>query len=111
MKKLLILVLIITITACKEEPKVDYTVITGKITNKTSGDFSIESFDRTFEKTLEVSEDGTFADTLIVDGNSYVLYDSENPIFMHLESGYNLNVTYDAIDFDNTLTITSAISI
>ena len=106
MKKLLILVLIITITACKEEPKVDYTVITGKITNKTSGDFSIESFDRTFEKTLEVSEDGTFADTLIVDGNSYVLYDSENPIFMHLESGYNLNVTYDATDFDNTLTIT-----
>ncbi|GAA4969094.1 TlpA disulfide reductase family protein [Algibacter aquimarinus] len=106
MKKLLILALIITISACKEEPKVDYTVVTGKITNKASGDFSIQSFDRTFEKTLEVSEDGTFADTLTVDGNSYVLYDGKNPIFMHLESGYNLNVTYDATDFDNTLTIT-----
>ena len=106
MKKLLVLFLIITIIACKEESTVDYTIVAGKITNKVEGDVLIESYDRTFEKTLNISEDGTFIDTLTVNGNSYVLYDGKNPVFMHLEPGYNLNVSYDATDFDNTLSIT-----
>lgn len=105
MKKFLIPLILLSFLSCdkKAEKTVDYAVISGKITNK-DGVVTINSADRTFSEPLEFSADGTFVDTLDIDKNSYVIFDGSNPIFIHLEPGYNLNVNYDANNFENTLT-------
>lgn len=100
------IVLLVAIIACKEEPKVEYAIITGKILNKDFENLTIQNYDRTFEETLDISENGSFIDTVLVEGNSYVLYDGKNPVFMHLEPGFNINVNYDAKDFENSIEIT-----
>ena len=105
MKKLLFIAFAIALIGCKKEVKPDYAIISGKITNKHVGDLTINSEDRLFKETLAVTADGTFSDTLSTDINSYVLFDGTNPIFLNIESGNNLNITYDASDFDNTIAI------
>ena len=105
MKKTLILLTILAIISCKEEPKVDYVIISGKITNKEKGDVSIMTYDRSFEEKLDISDEGTFVDTVDVKESSYVIYDGKNPVFLYLEPGYNLNISYDAKDFDKSISI------
>jgi len=105
MKKLLFIAFAIALIGCKTEAKPDYAIISGKITNKQAGDLTINSEDRTFKETLSVTADGTFTDTLSTDISSYILYDGTNPIFLNIEPGNNLNITYDASDFDNTIAI------
>jgi len=105
MKKLLFIAFAIALIGCEKEVKPDYAIISGKITNKQAGDLTINSEDRSFKETLAVTADGTFSDTLSTDINTYVLYDGTNPVFLNIESGNNLNITYDASDFDNTIAI------
>tara|TARA_R110000868_G_scaffold370187_3_gene633665 strand:- start:867 stop:2243 length:1377 start_codon:yes stop_codon:yes gene_type:complete len=105
MKKLLILISVLAILSCKEYPKVDYAIISGKITNKEKGGVSIMSYDRSFEETLDISDEGTFVDTLDLEESSYVLYDGKNPVFLYLEPGDHLNIAYDAKDFDASISI------
>jgi len=105
MKKLLFIAFAIALIGCKTEAKLDYAIISGKIANKQAGDLTINSEDRTFKETLSVTADGTFTDTLSTDISSYILYDGTNPIFLNIQPGNNLNITYDASDFDNTIAI------
>lgn len=106
MKNLLIFFLLATILSCKEDSKVDYAIVSGKITNKDIGNVTIQSYDRAFVETLDVFNDGSFIDTLYGKGNSYVLYDGKNPVFIYIEPGFNINVSYDANAFENSITIT-----
>jgi thiol-disulfide isomerase/thioredoxin len=105
MKKILIPLIFLTLLACgKNEGKpLDYAIVSGKITNK-NGVVTINSFDRTFSEPLKMSADGSFTDTLSTDKSSYVIFDGKNPVFIYVEPGYNLNVTYDVKDFENTIT-------
>ncbi|MDO6759535.1 TlpA disulfide reductase family protein [Tamlana sp. 2_MG-2023] len=106
MKKLLILAFAISVFSCKTETKPDYILISGKITNKLPSEVSINTQDRSFSEPIDVAADGTFFDTLTVEKGAYVLYDGKNPVFLHFEPGYNLNINYDANDFQNSLVIT-----
>ena len=106
MKKIFYIAFAIALIGCKEETQPDYAIISGKITNKQAGNLTINSEDRTVEEKIDVAPDGTFTDTLSTDLNTYILFDSKNPVFLKVEPGYNLNITYDAKDFTNTLTIT-----
>ncbi|AUS06707.1 TlpA family protein disulfide reductase [Pseudotamlana carrageenivorans] len=105
MKKILLLALAVSAFSCKTETKPDYIVISGKITNKLPAELSINTQDQSFTEVIEVAADGTFTDTLTVEKGSYVLYDTKNPVFLYLDSGYNLNINYDAADFKNSLVI------
>lgn len=105
MKKLLFIAFAIVMIGCKNEVKPDYAIISGKITNKAIGDLTINSMDRAFTKTLKVSEDGSFLDTLSTNINSYVLYDGINPVFIYIDNGYNLNINYDSKYFESSLNI------
>ncbi|MEP3836860.1 MAG: TlpA disulfide reductase family protein [Algibacter sp.] len=108
MKKLLLLALTISVFSCKNEIKTEtenHAIISGKITNKQPGELTINSEDRTFSAPVKVEADGTFIDTLSTDIKSYVLYDGANPVFLNLAPGFNLNITYDATNFDNTISI------
>lgn len=106
MKKLLCITFAVALIGCKKEVKPDYAIVSGKITNKTIGNVTLGNYDRTFEETLDVSEDGSFIDTIQVKENNYVLFDGKNPVFMYLDSGFNINVSYDVKDFDSTISIT-----
>ena len=106
MKKILCIALAISALACKEEAKPDYAIISGKIINKLPGDVTINTDDRVISDVVAISDDGTFLDTLSINYESYILYDGTNPVFLEVESGYNLNITYDAKDFENTIAIT-----
>ncbi len=106
MKKTLILLSALAIIACKKETPIDYSIVSGKITNKEKGEFTINSMDRSIKDPIHVSEDGTFSDTLRVKEGTYVLYDGTNPTFIYVENGNNLIVNYDAKDFENSIVIT-----
>ncbi|WP_298555730.1 TlpA disulfide reductase family protein [uncultured Algibacter sp.] len=106
MKKLFFIAIAITLIGCKNEVKPEYAIISGKITNKQNGDLTINTEDRSVEEKIDVAPDGTFTDTLSTDISSYILFDSKNPVFLKVKSGDNLNITYDATDFENSLVIT-----
>ena len=106
MKKLLCIAFGIALFGCKKEVTPDYAIISGKIINKQIGELTINSDDRSIKDALEVAEDGTFSDTLDTAIKTYILFDGVNPVFLNIKPGYNLNITYDATDFDNTIAIT-----
>ncbi|WP_396601012.1 TlpA family protein disulfide reductase [Algibacter sp. R77976] len=106
MNKLLCIAFAIALFGCKKEIKTDdYTIVSGKITNKQAGDVTMNSEDRTFKEVIKIAADGTFIDTLSTDIKSYVLFDGTNPVFINAQPGFKLNIAYDALDFDNTVNI------
>lgn len=103
MKKIWLFLAAIALVSCKNEAPVEYAVLTGKITNKLPGEFTVNSMDRSFEKVIEVAEDGSFADTLTLKEGTYMLFDGKNAAPVYLNAGYNINVSYDANDLNNSL--------
>ena len=105
MKNLWFFILAILVFSCQEKVPVDYAIISGKITNKTVGEVSINSSDRRVKEVLNIAEDGSFSDTLKVKAATYIFFDGKNRISLYVNTGDILNVNYDAADFDTTLRI------
>src|SRR5690606_38906324 len=104
MKKLLIIALAATAVACKEEPK-DYVTLSGKITNKNSDSLMLRSM--TYSKTLKVNEDGTFSDTLkVAEPGVFSLFDGTEGTNVFLKNGFDINLTLDTKEFDETIKFT-----
>ncbi|WP_445730791.1 TlpA family protein disulfide reductase [Mariniflexile sp.] len=100
MKKLLLLTAAIAILACKEEPK-NYVTLSGKITDQNSDSLVVRS--RTYSKTIKVNADGTFKDTLNVEAGVYNLYDGNESGSIFLRNGFDINLTLDTKQFDETI--------
>jgi thiol-disulfide isomerase/thioredoxin len=103
MKKLIYFIAALAIVSCKNEPK-DYVTFSGKITDKNSDSVVVRS--RTFTKTIQVSEDGTFSDTLKVEKGVYSFFDGSESASIFLENGYDINMTLDTKMFDETIKYT-----
>jgi len=105
MKKLIyVFSLALVVFACKEEAPKDYVTLSGTITNPNSDSLIVAQ--RSILKTIKVAKDGTFSDTLKVEDGSYVLFDGAEQASVYLKNGYDLNITVDAKEFDETLTYT-----
>ena len=100
MKKLFLLSLAIATIACKEESK-DYVTFSGKITDKFSDSIVVRT--RIYSKTIQVKEDGTFSDTLKVEAGIHNFYDGNESTSVFLKNGYDLNMTLDTKEFDETI--------
>ena len=100
MKKLFILLFTLVLAACKPEPK-DYVTLSGKITDKSSDSLVIRT--RTYSKTIKVNEDGTFSDTLKVETGIHNFYDGKESTSIFLKNGFDLNITLDTKEFDETI--------
>lgn len=100
MKKLFILSLVITIIACKEEPK-NYVTLTGKITDQNSDSIVIRN--QNYSKTIKVNNDGTFNDTLNIKADFFNFYDGNESTLIFLKNGYDLNITLNTKEFDETI--------
>jgi len=105
MKKICLLIAAIAVISCKTEAPIDYAVLSGKIINKEVGELSINSKDRSVKEVIEVKEDGSFVDTLMLKTGSYMLYDGKNVAEVYLDAGTNIVVNYDAKNFSETLSI------
>jgi thiol-disulfide isomerase/thioredoxin len=101
MKKLLVLLLAVSLFSCKKELK-DYVTISGKIENTESKILLISS--RDINKEITINEDGTFSDTLkVAQKGFYSFSEGENRTALFLDNGYELEITTDAKDFLNKL--------
>ncbi|MDD7885701.1 TlpA disulfide reductase family protein [Flavivirga sp. 57AJ16] len=103
MKKILFLAFTIALVACENAPK-DYVTLSGKITDKNSDSLVVRT--RTYSKTIQVNEDGTFKDTLKVVAGVHNIYDGKESSNMYLENGFDINVTLDTKEFDETIKYT-----
>lgn len=106
MKKIWILAAVFAVASCTKKASVDYAVVTGQITNPVPGELSINSFDRTVKEVIDVSEDGTFNDTLTLKRGTYLLYDGKNRAEVYVGPGDVMNISFDGEDFASTLAFT-----
>src|SRR5690606_41386341 len=93
----------ITCHSCKEAPK-DYSTFSGKINNKSSDSIVLRT--RHYSKTIQVKEDGTFSDTLKVETGVYNFFDGSESTNVFLKNGFDINMTLDTKEFDETITYT-----
>ncbi|UNY98635.1 TlpA family protein disulfide reductase [Zhouia spongiae] len=105
MKKILFSAIIAaTIISCQKEQKVDYTLVQGKIDNATGKEIIIRGND--FTQKIALKEDGSFADTLRVSPGYYTLAEGRESTAVYLEPGYNLNISLNTEQFDETIKYT-----
>lgn len=102
MKKIIyVLSIALATIACNEEAPKDYVTLSGTITNQSSDSLIVRS--RTFSKKINVNPDGTFSDTLKIETGNYNLFDGNESTTMYLKNGFDLLITLDTKQFDETL--------
>ena len=106
MNKLIVLIATFLLLACKNEPQVNYVTLSGKITNATGKELKIINSKNKPIRTITLNEDGTFKDTLNVDTGVYTLFDGNEYAAVYLKNNYDLSISIDTKEFDESLTIT-----
>ncbi len=110
MKKLIIVLFAITLFSCsKEEIKpVDYAVFSGKIENLAGGEISLRNDENIIViNGIPINEDNTFSDTIKnVKSGFYTFKYGNETSKIYLEPGYNLNLTLDTKQFDESIKYT-----
>ncbi len=102
MKRLLALCITITLFACKEEPKIDYALFSGKIENPANKVVTIFN-GREKVKEITLNEEGTFADTLKVETGYYTLSHGRESSAIYLSPGDNIKMSLNTKEFDETI--------
>lgn len=105
MKKIWILFAVISLISCNKDVKKDFTVLSGKVANKQSEKISLNKGFGDYSKTIQLKDDGSFLDTLKVEEGHYWLRDGNNNIPLYLKNGEDLQISYDANNFDTTYKI------
>jgi len=108
MKKILItLTALLLLISCKTETETrDYVTLSGTITNPNGNELTIIDGKNKPIKTISVNEDGTFKDTLKVEKGVYGMYDGTEYASLYLENDFDINITLDTKQFDETIKIT-----
>jgi thiol-disulfide isomerase/thioredoxin len=102
MKRLICLLSIAVLTVSVEvTAQIKHVTLSGKITNKKSD--SLEVYSRKFSKKISVNADGVFSDTFKIEKGYYKLSDGNKQTAVYLDSGFNLNVTMDTKEFEETV--------
>ena len=102
MKLLLTVLCASSILACKEEPKIDYAILTGTVSNTAATKALLKNAD--FEKEIALQADGKFSDTLrLPDNGFYSLTIGRESTALYLKNGDSLNLTVDTTQFDESL--------
>ncbi|GGK37843.1 MULTISPECIES: TlpA family protein disulfide reductase [Flavobacteriaceae] len=105
MKKITIVVsAVLLMLSCKPEAPKDYVTLSGTITNPNSDSLIVAQ--RQILKTIKVNENGTFSDTLKIVAGTYILFDGTEQTRVYLKNGFDLNLTANTNEFDETITYT-----
>ncbi|UMB60535.1 TlpA family protein disulfide reductase [Lutibacter sp. A80] len=103
MKKIITLIAILAIVSCKQEAKIDYAILSGKITNTKVNKLTFNNTNSNIKEIIKVTDEGEFKDTLSVTSGYYILSDGKNKSTLYLEPGNEVTINFDASDFENTL--------
>ncbi len=76
--------------------------LSGKITNPNSDKIEISNMSG-FKKEISLKEDGTFRSQFEAEKGIYDLFDGAEYGQIHLENGNNINITFNAKEFDETM--------
>ncbi len=106
MKQLLLLFIALSIFGCKKEREKakDYATLSGNINNKFSD--SIKISNRDFSKIISINPDGSFKDTLKLQSGIYYLSDGNESTPIFLKNGYEINLSLDTKQFDESISYT-----
>jgi len=107
MKNLTIILLatiVIFTIACQKQVEVEYTLISGKIQNSSNSEFQVFRAGQ-LEGLVKIADDGTFSDTLKMEGDIYLVLDKV-PTRIYALNGAELIITADAYDFANSVQVT-----
>ncbi|MEN8187335.1 MAG: redoxin family protein [Bacteroidota bacterium] len=101
MKKIVLVFLTaITIFSCKETPK-DYVTLQGKITNPKDSVLTIMG--KSFMRPIQVTENGTFKDTLKVTNGFHGFKNGVMQSFIYLKNGDEIILNFDSEDFPGSI--------
>ena len=98
MKKIFLLVFFTVAGVYAQADKVKFAA---QIQNRNSDSLVIRS--RGFSKTLKADKKGKFADTFEVQPGLYQLFDGTESTTLYLKNGYDLSLTMDAKQFDESI--------
>ncbi len=102
MRKIIyVLSIALVLISCKKEEPKDYVTLVGKITNQNSDSLMI--YAKGFQKKIDLNADGTFADTLKIVNGNFILFDGKEKTAVYLKNGYDLKITLDTKEFDETI--------
>lgn len=107
MKKIYLILAALVIVSCQSEPKINYAIISGKITNSESEKAKIyKQPNNTLTKEILLAEDGSFNDTIRLNKASlFSIYQGKNTVNLYLSTGDNITINYNAKEKENTLKI------
>lgn len=109
MKKIIFLLITLAVISCKNEPKVNYAIISGTIANAEKPEMKLYSqYTFEVEKEIKLDENGYFKDTIQIDVHNGFALSLAKPRSMtdiYLQKGSEINISYDAKDYGNTIVI------
>ncbi len=109
MKNLLLLFITISLFSCDKEIKPTYVLFNGTIENNSAK--AVKILGNGFEKTLTISENGTFSDTLtIVNDGFYSMRIGRESSPVYLTKGASVTVTLNAKEFDESLVYSGGVA-
>jgi thiol-disulfide isomerase/thioredoxin len=110
MKKIWILIALISMISCKTEKKIDYTIISGKIENATAKKIIIyNQYDTSEKKEIVIAENGTFRDTLKMNCNFLLLREDRNMTEFYAPNGSDVHINYNSKKKDSTLILSGSL--
>lgn len=101
MRNLILFLSTVFILSCSQEPEVTTAVLSGRITNPSGENIMLTNGN--FEHEIKVLESGTFLDTIELRENYYTLKYGREYGSLYLKPGYELNISFDANQFDETI--------
>lgn len=104
MRSIPVILLALIIISCGQEKPANYLTFSGQITNPNSD--SLKIYNKDYSKVIKVNEAGEFSDTLHVEAGNYRLYDGGEYASLFLRNGYDLNMTLNTEEFDESIKFT-----
>ena len=102
MKKLCLLLTVIILMSCDKKNEIEYSVVSGEITNNAAEFVIIMSND--FEQKLAINNNNSFSDTLHLKRDGfYDLYIGREKTGIYLEKGKSLTINVDSENFDESI--------
>lgn len=102
MKKLCLLLTVIILMSCDKKNEIEYSVVSGEITNNAAEFVIIMSND--FEQKLGINSNNSFSDTLHLKRDGfYDLYIGREKTGIYLEKGKSLTINVDSENFDESI--------
>lgn len=101
---LLVLITIALITACKNEPKIEYAVISGTVKNIPDGEIILSKIDG-FQKKIKVSNE-KILDTLRIEEGIYTMLFPKGESMLYITKGAKIQLTANGDNYLETLSFT-----